>query len=503
MRFPTACSRCRRRRKKCFQTKPGGPCDACAKKRHHQCSLVETSPQQRRISPHHRRVEHNDLNPQFFLSHDLIEDLVENYIHYILDRPHTLFHLPTLRAAVKEDRLGDALLFAILAFGCRFHSKPEIASLGPTFMQKSKQLLKQDMENICLENIQTCVLLANLSSSSKNPESEALFVTLGIRMAEILGLHHPDPADSEVLRETKCRVWWTLFMADRWSSIGRNLRRAMPDFDQETPLPMDEDVFHHMDVDEGSERRPTRPRTLGLWAYNVMLAKQLEPIQNLNKQWDQEDLSEDYVMQRVADLADGLRLWEAGLPKEKKATEENLRAHSAKGLGGPFLAIHTGYHQHFVLLFFRFLDLNRTQTPKSIEYAELCKHHASAISHLVQLSRQVPNCELVFGGVGYMTVVSSAVLLHTLIFGQQDDTADIRAKLESNFEAIFELQRYWPSIQNSIRRLQLFQKTCTGPGAMQTYKFDKWMVRFLVEHHLPLDEPEGNLSSGEAKHNIM
>jgi hypothetical protein len=120
-----------------------------------------------------------------------------------------------------------------------------------------------------------------------------------------------------------------------------------------------------------------------------------------------------------------------------------------------------------------------------------------------------------------MTVVSSAVLLHTLIFGQQDDTADIRAKLESNFEAIFELQRYWPSIQNSvsrenpiyisgqvltqikIRRLQLFQKTCTGPGAMQTYKFDKWMVRFLVEHHLPLDEPEGNLSTGEVKDNIM
>ncbi|WZH42085.1 fungal-specific transcription factor domain-containing protein [Fusarium acuminatum] len=518
MRFPTACSRCRRRRKKCIQTKSGAPCDACAKNRHPQCSLVETSPQQRRISPrHHPRVEHHDLNPQFFLSHDAIEDLVENYIHYILDRPHTLFHLPTLRAAVREGRLGDALLFAILAFGCRFHSKPEIASLGPTFMEKSKQLLKQDMENICLENIQTCVLLANLSSSSKNPESEALFVTLGIRMAEILGLDRPDPADSEVLRETKCRVWWTLFMADRWSSIGRNLRRAMPDFDLETPLPMDEDVFHHMDVDQGSGTPPSRPHTLGLWAYNVMLAKQLGPIQNLNKQWGQEDLSEEYFMQRVADLAEGLRLWEASLPKEKKASEENLLAHSAKGLGGPFLAIHTGYHQHFVLLFFRFLDLNRAQTTKSIEYAELCKYHASAVSHLVQRSRQVPNCELVFGGVGYMTCVSSAVLLHTLIFGQQDNTADIRAKLESNFEAIFELQKYWPSVQNSvsrespinisgqflteikIRRLQLFQKTCTGPGAMQTYRFDKWMVRFLVEHHLPLDEPEGNLSSGEVK----
>ncbi|XEV04491.1 hypothetical protein FSHL1_009778 [Fusarium sambucinum] len=491
MRFPTACSRCRNRRKKCFQTKPGGPCDACAKKRHHQCSLVEAPLPLSRISS---LVERNDLHPQSYLSHDLIEDLVENYIHYILDRPHTLFHLPTLRAAVRDGQLGDGLLFAILAFGCRFHNKPETASLGPTFMQKSKQILKQDMENICLENIQTCVLLANLSSSSKNPESEALFVTLGIRMAEILGLDRSDPADSEVLRETKCRVWWTLFMADRWSSIGRGLRRAMPDFDQETPLPMDEDVFHHMDVDQGSERRPPRPRVLGLWAYNIMLARQLGPIQTLNKQWGQEGISEDYVMQRVADLAQGLRLWEAGLPEGKKATEENLRAHSAKGLGGPFLAIHTGYHQHFVLLLFRFLDLNRTQTPETIEYAELCKHHASSISHLVKLSRQVPNCELVFGGVGYMTAASSAVLLHTLVFGQQDDTAGIRAQLESNYEAIHELQKYWPSIQNSIKRLEVFQKTCTRPGAMQTYKFDKWMVRFLVEHHLPLDEPEGSLS---------
>ncbi|EXL98759.1 hypothetical protein NOF04DRAFT_6311 [Fusarium oxysporum II5] len=499
MKLPTACSRCRRRRKKCFRTKPGGPCDACAKKQHHQCSLVPTSPQPRRVSPQpqHVSAKHNDLSPQSSLSHDLIEELVENYIYYILDRPHTLFHLPTLRTAVREDTLGDALLSAILAFGCRFHDKPEIASLGPAFMEKAKSLLKQDMENICLENIQTCVLLANLSSSSKNPESEALFVALGIRMAEILGLDRPDPEDSEVLRETKCRVWWTLFMADRWSSVGRNLRRAMPDLNQETPLPMDEDVFHHLDVDQGSERSPTRPRTLGLWAYNIMLAKKLGPIRDLNKQWNQEDLSEDYVMQRVADLAEGLQLWEAGLPEEKKATEENLRAHSAKSLGGPFLAIHTGYHQHFVLLLFRFLDLNRAQTPKTIEYAELCKYHARSISQLVQLSRQVPNCAMVFGGVGYMTVASSAVLLHTLIFGQQDDTADIRAKLESNYETIYELQKYWPSIQNSVKRLELFQKTCTRPGAMQTYKFDKWMVRFLVEHHLPLDEPEGDLSPGE------
>jgi hypothetical protein len=395
------------------------------------------------------------MNPQFFISHDLIEELVENYIHYILDRPHTLFHLPSLRSAVKEDRLGDALLFALLAFGCRFHSKPEVVSLGPTFMQKSKQLLKEDMENVCIENIQTCVLLANLSSSSKNPESEAIFVTLGVRMAEILGLDRPDPADSELLRETKCRIWWTLFMADRWSSIGRNLRRAMPDFDLDTPLPMDEDVFHNMDVDPGSDTPPTRPRTLGLWAYNVMLAKQLGPIQNLNKQWGQEDLSEEYVIQRVAELAEGLTSWEASLPEDKKATEENLQVHSAKGHGGPFLAIHTGYHQHFVLLLFRFLDLNRPQTPKTIEYAEACKKHASAISHLVQLSRQVPHCELVFGGVGYMTVTSSAVLLHQLIFDQHDDTTAIRAQLASNFEAIFELQKYWPSVSNSVSRKNL------------------------------------------------
>jgi hypothetical protein len=38
---------------------------------------------------------------------------------------------------------------------------------------------------------------------------------------------------------------------------------------------------------------------------------------------------------------------------------------------------------------------------------------------------------------------------------------------------------------------------------MQTFKFDKWMVRFLVEHHLPLDEPEGPPSTGEVQDTIM
>lgn len=42
-------------------------------------------------------------------------------------------------------------------------------------MDESKRLLLADLERICVENIQTCILLANLYAAHLNPSSEALF----------------------------------------------------------------------------------------------------------------------------------------------------------------------------------------------------------------------------------------------------------------------------------------------------------------------------------------
>lgn len=444
-----------------------------------------------------------DINPQLTLPDEVVEDLVEHYIHYIHDRPHSVFHLPSLRAAVREKALKTGLLYAILSFGCRFYSAPEIRSLAPCFLEESKRCLHLDLENICLENIQTCILLTNLSSASLQSTSEALYNGIAICMAEIMNLTVSDLSDSLIVQETKRRVWWSLFMADRWCSAGRNLPRKMNDFNRAVDLPMDDDIFYHL---ETRQETFAGPRGCGIWAFSSILAGLFAAIQDLNRQIVAEDLPENDTDEAISTLAGQLQSWKDGLPGDIQLNEQNLHLYKGKELGGSFVALHLGYHHYSTLLYFQHLDVDR---PSSLSktYAERCKYHATSSSKLLRLAQNTPGCEAVYAGVGHIAVISSSVLLHTLLFGPEHKLADTRASLNSNFEVLIQLQRYWPSLrltvsscisplstkssQNSkVNRLITFQHAFLYRTESQKYKLDRWMVRFLLDHHLPLNKDD-------------
>lgn len=45
-----------------------------------------------------------------------------------------------------------------------------------------------------------------------------------------------------------------------------------------------------------------------------------------------------------------------------------------------------------------------------------------------------------------MAIVSSSVLLHTLLFGEENEIAQSHHCLKANFEALLELKGYWPNV---------------------------------------------------------
>lgn len=47
------------------------------------------------------------------------EHLVELYLQFIHDKPHTLFHPPTLRAQVRKDAVPRVILFSIMSLAAR------------------------------------------------------------------------------------------------------------------------------------------------------------------------------------------------------------------------------------------------------------------------------------------------------------------------------------------------------------------------------------------------
>ncbi|KAK2812625.1 hypothetical protein FQN50_001271 [Emmonsiellopsis sp. PD_5] len=447
MKLAKACAQCRFAKRKCYSDDLRGPCLRCTE-RQSPCSLTQltlTQSQPRLLAPSVGGIRSEESRESDIL--DLLdgkaEELVENYIHKIHDRPHSLFHVPTLRADVRRGSVSKALLLGLCSMGCRFSSDAKVRSLEPDLTTECKRLIKADLESISLENIQACILAANLCAADTNPSSEALFFP--ITMSQIMRLDSTEPADNTVVREVKRRVWWTLFMADRWHSSGLGLPFQIKTFPGQTDLPMDESIFHRLPADQdGFLDVPWKP---GLWAHMITLVKIFAPIQDLNYRIVKEDLDDITAERCTMDLAHQLHVWEEILPADAQSNEENLREHQRKGTGGPFVALHLGFHHYSTLLFFQYLDTRRSPTAATRSYAERCKYHASSYSALLKSARSMENCDAVYLTVGHMAIVSSSVLVHTLLFGGEDEVPDARNSLNANFEALLELEQLWPALK--------------------------------------------------------
>jgi hypothetical protein len=272
-------------------------------------------------------------------------------------------------------------------------------------------------------------------------------------MARLLHLDVDMLEDDEIMRETKRRVFWTLYMIDRWSSAGLGLHRQFENDRGSLNLPMNEVAFHKLQL--GDQHRTGISQQPGLWAYMVTLVEIFGHIQDLNQHLAREDLGEDYIESTVFDLAERLEKFDSELPTDVQSTFENLTTHARHGVGRTFVALHLGFHHYATLLYFQYLDTQRAASPNGVLYANRCKLHAAAFSDLLRTSHETPDCAAVYNIVGHMTVVSSSVLLHTLLFGEDGELLSARQRLNSNFELLIKLRDYWPSVRLMVSAAEI------------------------------------------------
>ena len=266
-------------------------------------------------------------------------------------------------------------------------------------------------------------------------------------MAQIIKLPLDDKFDNPVLRETKRRVWWTLFMADRWCSSRSGLPLQIRDFDYAVDLPIDEYEFQKPDFNTSHTSHGAKP---GLWAYKITLVKFFAAIQDLNRSIAKQKVTQVEMDAQVSQLARQLSDWERDLPAEMRMSEQSIEEYRLKGLGGAFIDLHLGFHHYSTLLFFSYLDDRHRLDPSSSHYPQLCKSHALKFSELLRLSREEGRCEVVHAPVAHMTIVSSAVLVHMLLFGDEKQSEIARNSLLSNFETLLELKQFWPSSERLV-----------------------------------------------------
>lgn len=261
-------------------------------------------------------------------------------------------------------------------------------------------------------------------------------------------------ATCSIADETERRVLWSLYIAERWCSSGLGLRCRMDlaaDSCHDVPTTMDESTWYSIRPG-GQHTTPTIAYNPGILTHMVNLVSHFTAIQDLNRQIAIGGLTTAEIEKRVADLADKLQYWHSSLPSDLQMTVQNLGDKLQKDLARDFAVLHLTYHHFSTLLHFNFLESYQGKADSSPQqkHVELCKQHASSFSNLLRLSHQMGRFVVEYPMIGHMTVVSSSVLVHTLLFGEVKELPDARKKLDSNFNILVQLQQWWPCTEAMV-----------------------------------------------------
>lgn len=312
------------------------------------------------------------------------------------------------------------------------------------------------------------------------------------RMAQFLGLSRLDVRKSPIEREVGKRICLTLFVADRWHSVGSGIPLQLRDDFMPKEAAIDEHIFHSPLFAQQSDLPSHR---IGLWALRTSLAEIFSDIQLLTMEVANGNASQQNADLKAEVLASRLDSWYSTLPSRFVFNAANLELHRQHHTGGSFIDLFLGFHHYTTVLFFQYLGRQSPTTTDRHPYTERCRQHAVRYSSLLAMSRSNPGCEAIHNTVGQMTVVSSSALLYFLLSGDTGDEPIIRSALLSNFAAIRELDSYWPAANRWVERLFIFQNKCTDWPLFGTFAMDRWMMRFLLEYALPLEESDGKSKS--------
>ncbi|CAK7207119.1 hypothetical protein SEUCBS139899_009927 [Sporothrix eucalyptigena] len=418
--------------------------------------------------------------------------MVDFYFRLINDKPHSLFHEATFRAALVAGTASRTVVLCMMAMCARFSPLPAVRACAPRYIAAAKTALKANLEHVCVENIQACIMVGNIVAGDCDTDAESLYFALATRMAQLLKLWAIEPADDGVTREMKRRLWWACFVIDTWSSGGNSLSRQLGSSFKRPRVPMDELVYRNLRP--GDPDVPDETWRPGLWGHMIKLIEIYGHIQDfLRPLAETEDWDEAVIDSTIRGLDAQMVQFGQDIGPSMAFSEANLLNYLGKGLGTVFIAFHLGYHHYYTLLFYIYLDNRRPATANGRAYARRCKHHATTVCDILRASRAHPGAEALYNIVGHVTIVSSSVLLHTYLFGEADELAHSRRCLESNLETLVQLRSYWANIELMLKRLVIFQNNCLrslNQNKNTTYGFDRWLVKFLIAHSLELEDKD-------------
>ncbi|KAF9562836.1 hypothetical protein EC968_005065 [Mortierella alpina] len=212
------------------------------------------------------------------------------------------------------------LLNAIFCNACVLSDDPAVRRDTRTYYNRARNILDQTRIVSRISTVQALLLLCYYENANGGYSEGWLFLGMAIRIAHDIGLHRQDvytydPEQAELRK----RVWWALYIADRFSSGGLGRPLNIRDSTFRVRLPSTSWILATVsdDPDESSYEPESLISDRLLWAVKLatLLGKVLDTMHSIDAETDDEHLTKLSKTQLPL-LHNKFTAWYLGLPAE-------------------------------------------------------------------------------------------------------------------------------------------------------------------------------------------
>ncbi|ETI22161.1 hypothetical protein G647_06234 [Cladophialophora carrionii CBS 160.54] len=197
--------------------------------------------------------------------------VADYFLNIYIDVVHwfiMLFHEPTFRSKYEKLMVSRSFprcrsnevifILLVLSIGAHYAPDEEVLQKFPTFQLKTFRALSlKKIENSLpslydtaeLESVQVCCLLASWYVYHGRPNLAFVILGAGLRCAQLLLLHRESTwrGVSEIAKEERRRVFWALFVFDRFAAtiFGRPCGIPMAEIDVRIPQNVGDTTVQH------------------------------------------------------------------------------------------------------------------------------------------------------------------------------------------------------------------------------------------------------------------
>ncbi|POR37458.1 Putative transcriptional regulatory protein [Tolypocladium paradoxum] len=415
--------------------------------------------------------------------YDLLYSLVDLYFKHINTWCPILHRRTTLDAMfgpVILDEPDKIILHAIVATAMRYCTDPRLTDeRREHYHQMSKErVLLYGMENSTVKSLQALVILAlDLCGSSNGPpgwnimalitrsvvqlglavESNSFSVSPSYKSIYTLrAMVLPEPKDF-VEEESRRRLFWMIYLLDRYATIATAFEFALPDKEIDRTLPCRDDLWmqnkkvetrwfkaraHHGAGEP--EREVSKPENLGAFAYYIEVLGILSKIHQFLKQpVDISALSDVGQWQsRYKELDTLLTNWMLNLPGEFGNMSKLFHPAASRSPSCPLVMLHATYHTAVIRLHSSAAYPTTRSPIFQSSYSAVQRCHA-AVDNITSIERFVVENHLLpkLGPPFAFTIWVSARLL--LVHGSTVENK-LSPQIEIFVKTLGEMGRYWP-----------------------------------------------------------